>query len=406
MNKFTIGLSASLALSLVCTQAAYAGHGQGAKPAQGLSQLASPLKMTIPSVVSRSTRVGHASPSKALHIAVSMPYADPEGMQAFVDSVSDPKSPNYRKFIAPEQVGERFGLPYARVQEVASYLNSKGFNITLVGKNRLSVLASGTVASAEAAFSTRIDEYRANNPSEAGNARFFSYSTPLKMPAALASDVLDVSGLESFTKPQRRTLTPTQTRVLYNLAPLYNSGRTGLGRSVAISNWDGFRLSNLPLYYAQYGLPAPVGGVGANVRVVTSSGGSGTGTPGAEGDLDIQMVLGMAPWRRLRPDRRSHQRSEREQGRHHQRELGMEPADLDARLGAQPAPLDERSGHHLHGRVGRQRHDHRAVLLPELRPGGSDGRRHRRHHDRHRRALHRERMERQRRRMEQQLGRL
>src|SRR5206468_692654 len=41
--------------------------------------------------------------------------------------------------------------------------------------------------------------------------------------------------------------------------------------------------------------PTPPGGVGSNITVVTISGGSGGGAPGAEGDLDIQMVLGMAP---------------------------------------------------------------------------------------------------------------
>src|SRR5262249_47387342 len=106
--------------------------------------------------------------------------------------------------------------------------------------------------------------------------------------------------LENFTKPQLRTLNPTQTRTLYNLAPAYNAGNNGQGRTVAISNWDGFRLTNVPLYYSQYNLPIPPGGVGANITVVTISGGSGSGVEGAEGDLDIQMALGMAPLCNLR----------------------------------------------------------------------------------------------------------
>src|SRR6185436_14540125 len=76
---------------------------------------------------------------------------------------------------------------------------------------------------------------------------------------------------------------------------IYGAGYQGQGRTVAISNWDGYRLSNVPLYYSQYALPTPPGGVNSNVHVVTISGGAGSGTPGAEGDLDIQMVLGMAP---------------------------------------------------------------------------------------------------------------
>src|SRR5258708_38893812 len=74
----------------------------------------------------------------------------------------------------------------------------------------------------------------------------------------------------------------------------------GEGVTVGICNWDGYRLSNVPLYYSQFSLPAPSGGVGSNITVVTISGGAGGGTPGAEGDLDIQMALGMAPLCNLR----------------------------------------------------------------------------------------------------------
>lgn len=254
----------------------------------------SDLNVEVPPVVGRSTLIGHASPSTVLHIAISIPYADPEGMQDFVDRVSNPKSPDYRKFLTPEQVGDRFGQPKSVVDSIADYLSSQGMKVTLVAKNRLAVLADGTVAQAEAAFGTKINQYQANNPKEPGNTKFLSFSTVPKAPSNLIPYILTVTGLETFTKPQPRALTPTQTRTLYNAAPIYGAGMTGQGRTLAISNWDGFRLTNVPLYYSQFGLPTPAGGVNSNVHVVAISGGAGSGTPQGEGDLDIQMVLGMA----------------------------------------------------------------------------------------------------------------
>lgn len=251
--------------------------------------------MEVPDVVSRSIDMGPTDPERILHVAVSLPYGDPAGMQAFVDSVSDPASPNYRQFITPEAVGAQFGLSDVQLQGVVDYLQSAGFQITLVGKNRLSILADATVAQAEAAFNTTIHEYQALNADEAGNPRYFSNTTVPTLPAGIASCVIDITGLESFTKPQPRILNPTQTRTLYNLAPIYNAGTQGTGRTVAISNWDGFRLTNVPLYYSAYSLPTPPGGVGTNITVVTISGGAGSGAAGGEGDLDIQMALGMAP---------------------------------------------------------------------------------------------------------------
>ncbi|HWA83778.1 MAG TPA: protease pro-enzyme activation domain-containing protein, partial [Fimbriimonadaceae bacterium] len=280
------GLAAGFA-SLLLVQSALA---------QGLAAQSANLDVQVPNVIRQSVRLGHTDPNRTLHVSLSLPVANQSGLESFVDSVSNPKSPNYRKFITPEEIGVDFGLPLSAVNGVRDYLVSQGFKIRLVGKNRMSILADCTVAQAEAAFHTTINDYQALSPSAPGNPSYFSFSTPLQAPISIAPYVLDVTGLESFTKPHPlSTLTPTQTRTLYNLAPIYSGGMHGEGRNVAISNFDGYRLTNVPLYYSQYGLPTPSGGAGSNITVVAISGGAGGGTPQGEGDLDIQMALGMAP---------------------------------------------------------------------------------------------------------------
>ena len=235
-----------------------------------------------------------------MHVSVSLPPADIAALERFADSVSDPKDPNFRQFITPEEVGARFGLPAERVQAVADWLKSQGLNVTLVAKNRMAILCEGTVSQFEAAFGTTIDQYVVDPvlaPAvEGGNKEFIAPSTQLKAPASIAGDILDVFGLDTYVKPQpRMALTPTQTRGLYNSAPAFSAGYTGVGRVCAISNFDGFRLTNVPLYYSYYTLPTPAGGVNSNVHTVVVGTGAGTGTAQGEGDLDIQMVLGMAP---------------------------------------------------------------------------------------------------------------
>lgn len=263
--------------------------------ALGDSQKVKVDKVVVPGAVHRSLKVGHSNPNRLLHVSVSLPYGDPAGMQAFADSVSNPRSSMYRQYITPEEVGKRFGLSSDKVQAVADYLKSQGMKINLVSKNRLSILADCTSGQAEKAFGTVINDYQANDPHEPGNPNFYAFSSQLTVPSSIAPFIQDVSGLESYTKPKMMALTPSQTRTLYNLAPMYNSGIQGQTRTLAISNWDGYRLTNVPLYYSHFGLPTPPGGVNSNVHVVTISGGAGSGTPGGEGDLDIQMVLGMAP---------------------------------------------------------------------------------------------------------------
>src|SRR5438067_503096 len=133
--------------------------------------------MDVLPVLQRAQDIGAADGSQLLTLAVSMPFAHPEEMQAFVDGVSNPHSPTYRQFITPEEVGERFGLPTSQVQQVADYLQASGFTITLVAKTHLSVLASCTVAQAESAFHTTIRAYSLVPQDLVEPSRFIANST-------------------------------------------------------------------------------------------------------------------------------------------------------------------------------------------------------------------------------------
>ncbi|AIE87663.1 protease pro-enzyme activation domain-containing protein [Fimbriimonas ginsengisoli] len=256
----------------------------------------------------QSTDLGHSNPQRLLHVSVSLPLGNSAGLEAFCDSVSNPKSPNYRQFITPEEVGRQFGVTQTQMQKVVDFLSASGFKIKQIGANRMTILADCTVAQAEAAFKTSIHDFNSVAPGvsvaqklqsgqlfDIPTERHFSFTKPLTLPTTLQNLVIDVAGLEDYTRPQPRVLTPTQTRGLYGLANMYAGGSQGQGRTIAISNFDGYRLSNVPLYYSQYSLPTPAGGAGSNITVKTISGGAGSGTPQGEGDLDIQMVLGMAP---------------------------------------------------------------------------------------------------------------
>src|SRR4029079_9476918 len=117
------------------------------------------LRMERVAALDRATDVGPTQADRKLYLCVALPYAQPEAMERFVESVSDPRSPSYGKFLTPEEVGERFGLPQSQVDRCADYLRGHGIAVTLVAKNRISILAEATVAQAEAAFHTTIREY-------------------------------------------------------------------------------------------------------------------------------------------------------------------------------------------------------------------------------------------------------
>lgn len=246
-------------------------------------------------VLNRTQFLSHADSNQILHVNISLKSPNVEALKAFVEDVSNPKSPHYRNFISPSDIGERFGQPTANVRYVENYLKNQGFKIKLVGKSNLNIMADGTVAQAEKAFNTVINKYRTTDPNDTGRRFFFSNSKPIQTPRAIAPQILTVSGLQNYYQPKPRLITINQAQVLYGTSKEFAAGMVGQGRTIAYSNFDGFRTSNLPLYYNQFNLPAPAGGVGSNVSIVEVDGGAGSGTPNGEGDLDMQMILGMAP---------------------------------------------------------------------------------------------------------------
>jgi len=255
-------------------------------------------KTLVPAALAQATKIGHTNPNKTIYVTVGLPYGDPAGMQAYADSVSNPNSPNFRNFLAPEEIGTRFGLSDDKVQAVELWMKSKGFAVTMMAKNHLTITGKATVQQAEAAFGTVINDYQFGAPQLGRNQKFYSFSKALMMPTDIAPNVISVSGMDNISKPEPliTTLTPAQARNLYGLAPIYGAGFRGQGRTVAISNWDGFRLSNIAPFCQRFGLPSPAAGFATNCRVIPINGANGqTITAGGEADLDIQMVIGQVP---------------------------------------------------------------------------------------------------------------
>lgn len=240
----------------------------------------------------------NAAGNENVHFAISLQLRDAAGLERFANQVSDPHSLTFRQFLTPEQVGEKFGPSQADVDATVAFLQSNGLKVSEIAKNRMTITVDGTVDQVNRAFGTTV--VYANRVDGPGTYR--SNLTDLHAPASVASRILSVDGIDTSIQHIKRatttTLNPTLYRGAYNAAPTYAAGFYGQGVNVAIANWDGYRLNNVPLWVNHYSLPAPSGGAGSNIHVVKVGTGSttyGSGTPQGEGDLDIQAMLMAAP---------------------------------------------------------------------------------------------------------------
>ena len=77
---------------LVLAFGSLAGRSEASSSSVTAAQDMRALPIELLPVLSRAQDTGPANPAQVLNIAVSLPYAHPAEMQAFVDAVSDPSS--------------------------------------------------------------------------------------------------------------------------------------------------------------------------------------------------------------------------------------------------------------------------------------------------------------------------
>jgi len=137
-------------------------------------------------------RVSPDLPMTDLIMVLSRDAAQQAAFDKFVASQYDSNSPNFHQWLTPEQVGENFGPSETDIATVTNWLTGRGFAVTQVPNDRMSIRFSGTAAQVQSAFHTEI-----HNLSVKGEAHIGNMSDP-QIPAALAPVVVGVKALHNF----------------------------------------------------------------------------------------------------------------------------------------------------------------------------------------------------------------
>jgi len=225
-------------------------------------------------------------------------------MDRLLQEQQDPSSPNYHKWITPDEYAARFGMSAGDLAKVADWLKSQGLKIEQISRNRNEISVSGTVAQVERAFHTEIHDYVIKGE------RHYANRTDVSLPAAFSSQVLGVQGLNNFQpKPRLRPVSPHFTSnqtgghflepgdfaVIYNLNPLYSQGLDGTGEKIAVVGQTTINVADWNAFRSAAGLPAKT----LNTVLVPNTGpGMSCAQPNAndvaEADLDVEWSGGVA----------------------------------------------------------------------------------------------------------------
>ena len=112
------------------------------------------------------------------------------GAATFAQSVSNPASASYGKYLSPSQFLQQFGPSNSDVAAVQQWLRSQGFTVDYTPSNNHYVAADGTAAQVETAFGTQLNQYSVKGKT------LRAPSSDLTVPASLGATIAGVIGVD------------------------------------------------------------------------------------------------------------------------------------------------------------------------------------------------------------------
>jgi len=300
--------------------------GPAAAAPNGVPRVA--LQGELPKLPSDASRLGAVPGSQTLHLDVSLAGQNPAGLSEEVAAVSTPGSPSYHHYLTSAQFAAAYGPSAAEVQQVSTTLRAEGLTVGTPTSGSTLLPVSGTAHTVSAVFDTPLESVRLP-----GHVTSMVNTAAPEVPAALTDDITGVVGLSGLSQEhallrrdaRRPSLTigtspvvtsanttgpgsgpqacpaaataaanedgytSTQLAGYYGLSQLFAQGRTGVGQTIGIVEFEQFSSADIAAFQACYGLNNPV-------RTVVVDG-TPSGSPSGSGEaaLDIEMAVANAP---------------------------------------------------------------------------------------------------------------
>jgi hypothetical protein len=254
-------------------------------------------------------------PLSGLAIHFQRSAAQQSALETVIAEQNDPSSPQFHKWLTPEQFATQFGMSAQDVATTSAWLASQGFSVVKVSDSGNSILFSGNAGQVHHALGTEIHHFQVNGVTHYANA------SAVTLPAALANVVASVSGLNDFHPVPKAIarqvaspavqdnaqdslttlftsgisgnhyLAPGDFNTIYDVNGLLNNGFTGTGETIGIAGQTDVVLSDITAFRAAAGLPVN----NPTIFLIPGSGDPGLShSQLTEADLDLEWSGGIA----------------------------------------------------------------------------------------------------------------
>jgi len=168
--------------------------------------------------------------------------AQEQAAETLVESLHDPASPQFHKWLNSAEIEARFGPAPADLSAVQAWLRGEGLQVNRVLPGGMIIDISGPASAMGRAFGTSIHGIMVDGGAHIANV------SDISVPASLAQVVAGPLSLNDFrphnrhlrAKPRLATgnggelVTPGDIATIYQFAPLFSIGLTGKGQTVTV----------------------------------------------------------------------------------------------------------------------------------------------------------------------------
>ena len=277
----------------------------GAPPDRILSRIdnrqLTELTTRVPRFATAQNDAGALAPARRIYgmsLVLKPSAAQQTDLNRLLEAQQDPKSPDFHRWLTPEQYASRFGASKGDIGQIAAWLKSQGFSVDYVARGGDYIAFSGTAQQVANGFHTQLHSYNVNGKT------LYANSTRPSIPAALSGVVSSIRGLNDFRKKPRTKLVDPHLIInrqqvvgqadfatIYDINALYGAGITGTGQNIVVVGQSDILTSDIA-NFRTYNSLSP-----ANLKQVLVPGspdpGLSTGDE-LESDLDVEWSGGVA----------------------------------------------------------------------------------------------------------------
>src|SRR5712664_2044248 len=215
--------------------------------------------------------VSDATPMKRMMLVLQRSPEQQAALSKFMDEQMSKDSPNFHRWLTPDEFGKLYGPADADTQAVTSWLTSHGFTGMRVDRGKNVIEFGGNVGQVRSAFHTDIHKFVVNGENRQANT-----SDP-QIPAALTPVVGGIVSLHNFPmKSAHHVLGPFRRTADGRIEPLFTGGNppfyalgpadfakiynipsslTGMGGNIAIIGFSTINVQDVSQFRALFNLP-------------------------------------------------------------------------------------------------------------------------------------------------------